>query len=91
MHFINDVIQILTMHFLFKHINSITYYPHGNVQAESTNKIIGLLLTKLVHEKLNDWHEHLHTILFVYQTTFKVTIGHTPFQLIYGLHPLMPT
>jgi hypothetical protein len=26
-HFINDTIQILTTHFLFKHISSTTYYP----------------------------------------------------------------
>jgi hypothetical protein len=26
-HFINNAIQILTMHFLFKHISSTTYYP----------------------------------------------------------------
>jgi len=26
-HFINDAIQTLIMHFLFKHTSSITYYP----------------------------------------------------------------
>jgi hypothetical protein len=30
-------------------------------------------------------------VLFSYQTTYKVGIGHTPFQLVYGLHPLLPT
>jgi hypothetical protein len=29
-HFINDAIQTLTMHFLFKHTSSTTYYPEGN-------------------------------------------------------------
>jgi hypothetical protein len=89
MHFINDAIQILTMNFLFKLTSSITYYPQGNSQAESTNKVIGLLLTKLMNEKHNDWDKHLHIILFAYWTTFKVTTRYTPFQLIYGLHPLM--
>jgi hypothetical protein len=28
-HVINDVINHLTYHFLLKHINSTTYYPHG--------------------------------------------------------------
>jgi hypothetical protein len=27
LHFINDVIKHLTNHFLFKHVNSTTYYP----------------------------------------------------------------
>jgi hypothetical protein len=30
-------------------------------------------------------------VLFSYKTTCKVTIRYTPYQLVYGLHPLMPT
>jgi hypothetical protein len=33
----------------------------------------------------------MSTILFSYRTSFKVGIGHTPFQLVYELHPLLPT
>ncbi len=36
-HFVNDAIQYLTKHFLLKHLNSTTYYPHGNGQAKSAN------------------------------------------------------
>jgi hypothetical protein len=31
------------------------------------------------------------TILFSYRTAYKVGTSHTPFQLVYGLHPLLPT
>ncbi len=37
-----------------------------------------------------DWDKYLHTILFTYIITFKVGTSHTPFQLVYGLHVLMP-
>jgi hypothetical protein len=30
-------------------------------------------------------------VLFSYRTTYKVTTGYTPYQLVYGLHPLMPS
>jgi hypothetical protein len=30
-------------------------------------------------------------MLFSYITAYKVTIGYTPYQLMYELHPLMPT
>jgi hypothetical protein len=49
-HFINDGIKYLTNHFLLKHVSSITYYPQGNGQAKSTNKVLRTLLTKLVSE-----------------------------------------
>ncbi len=89
-HFISNAIEILTNHFLLNRTILTTYYLQGNGQVESTNKVIGLLLTKLVNENCTDQDEHLHTILYAYYTTFKVTIGHTPFQLVYGLYPMMP-
>ncbi len=61
-----------------KHVSFTTYYPQGNGQAKSTNKVIGRLLTKLVNEKKKDWDEHLSTILFSYKTSYKVPIGYTP-------------
>jgi hypothetical protein len=65
-HFINDEIKYITNHFILKHTSSIVYYPQGNGQAESTNKVFGTLLTKLVNENKNDWDEHLSTFLFSY-------------------------
>jgi len=70
-------------------VNSTTYYPQGNGQAEFNNKVLGTFLTKLISESRTDWDEHLSTILFSYKTTYKVTTGYTPYQLVYGLHPLM--
>jgi hypothetical protein len=29
-------------------------------------------------------------MLFSYRFAYKVAIGYTPYQLVYGLHPLMP-
>jgi hypothetical protein len=84
-HFINDAIKYLTYHFLMKHVSSTTYYPQGNGQAKFTNKVLGTLLTKLVSENITNWDEHLSTMLFSY----KETTRYTPYQLVYGLHPLM--
>jgi len=33
----------------------------------------------------------MSTMLFSYKTTYKIAKGYTPYQLVYGLHPLMPT
>jgi hypothetical protein len=44
-----------------------------------------------VNENQNDWDEHLSTILFSYIIAYKVGTCHTPFQLVYGLHPFLPT
>jgi hypothetical protein len=83
------VIRYLTNHFILRHTISTIYCPQGNGHVKSTNKVFGTLLTKLVNENINDWDEHLSIVLFSYQTAYKVGIGHIPFQLVYGLHPLL--
>jgi hypothetical protein len=49
------------------------------------------LSTKLVSENKTNWDEHLSTMYFSYKSTYKVATRYTPYQLMYGLHPLMPT
>jgi hypothetical protein len=51
MHFINNIISHLANHFFFQHITFTTYYLQGNGQVESTNKVIGTMLAKLVNKK----------------------------------------
>jgi hypothetical protein len=78
-HFVNDAIENLTYHFLLQHMISTIYYPQGNGQAKSTNKVIGSLFIKLVNENCTNWDEHLRMILYAYCIAFKVTTKHTPF------------
>jgi hypothetical protein len=51
---INDAIYYLTNHFILRHTNHTIYYPQGNGQTESINKVFNTLLTKLVNENQND-------------------------------------
>ena len=49
------------------------------------------MLQKLVNNNCTNWDIQLYTMLFSYRTTYKVATGHFPFELVYGLLPLMPT
>jgi hypothetical protein len=53
--------------------------------------VLGTLLTKLVNENRTNWDERLSILLFSYKIAYKITTRYTPYQLVYGLHPLMPT
>jgi hypothetical protein len=90
-HFTNTTIHYLIDHFILKHTSCIIYYPQGNGQAESTNKVFGTLPTKLMNKNRNDWDENLSIILFFHITILKVGTSHTPFQLVYKLHLLLLT
>ncbi len=73
------------------HHKSTTYYPQGNGQVESTNDTLKQMLSKLVNANQNDWDVMLPTALWAYQITYKFSTQHTPYKLIYGLMPLLPT
>ncbi len=71
-------------------MSSTTYYPRGNGQVEFTNKVLGTFFTKLINGNKTNWDEDLSTMLFSYKIASKVATWYTPYQLVYGLHPLMP-
>ena len=89
-HFINDTIKVLTQEFMILHRKSTTYYPQANGQAESTNKVIKIALTKMVNANRTDWDTKLHAALWAYRTAYKVTTKHTPFSLVFGTEALLP-
>jgi hypothetical protein len=65
--FINNIGQILTTHFLFLLTSSNpTYYAQGKGKVESTTKVIGTLMTKLIIEKHNYWEKYLNIIMHAY-------------------------
>ena len=82
-HFVNHVIRLLTTEFKIYHSLSSPYYPRANGQAEATNKILVSIIYKSCAVEGEDWEEKLPFALWDYLTTYKVTTGHTPFQLMF--------
>ena len=72
------------------HQKLTTYYLQANGQAESTNKVIKIALTKMVNANGTDWDTKLHAALWAYRTAHKVTTKHTPFALVSGTEALLP-
>ena len=52
--------------------------------------MIEVVLTKTVHLHKKDWVEKLLEALWAYRTTSRNTIGHTPYELVYGKQVLLP-
>jgi transposase InsO family protein len=72
------------------HRTTSSYHPQGNGQVESTNKVIEVILTKTVREHCRDWSDKLHEALWAYQTTWRNTIGFSPYDLVYGKNLVFP-
>ncbi|MCO5560185.1 hypothetical protein L7F22_013793 [Adiantum nelumboides] len=89
-HFINEVIEQLLDEFMVIHRKSAPYHPQANGQAESTNKILVTILTKIVNESRADWDQKLHSALWAYRVAYKTSIGTTPFNMVYGIQAISP-
>ena len=84
------MIEYLITEFMVIHRRSAPYHPQANGQAESTNKILCIALTKVVEGSRSDWERKLHNVLWAYRTAYKTSIGTTPFNLVYGLDAILP-
>ena len=89
-HFVNKVIELLLEEFMVIHRRYTPYHPQENCQAKSTNKTLYTTLTKVVEGNHMDWEQKLHYVLWVYHTTYKMSIGNTPFDLVFGLNIILP-
>ena len=85
MHFINETIEYLLEEFMVVHKKQAPDHPQANGQAKSTNKILGVVLTKIVSDKRSDWDLKLYAILWAYRVAYKTSIGTMPFNMVFGL------
>ena len=60
------------------------YHPQTNGQAEVSNRELKKILEKIVAFTRKDWSIKLDDALWAYRTTFKTSIGLSPFQMVYG-------
>ena len=88
--FMSETVRTLTNEFMVIHRRSSPYYPRANGLAESTNKLLKRVLTKICNVGRSDWAEKLHSVLWADRTLVKRAHGYTPFQLVYGLDAVMP-
>lgn len=57
---------------------------------ESTNKMLESILTKTIQLHHKDWADKLLEALWAYHITWRNMTSHTPYELVYGKHVLLP-
>ena len=61
--FINKDMKNLTEVYYIKHGRSTPYYPQGNGQVKTTNRVMLKILKKMKHEYGGKWSDHLADVL----------------------------
>ena len=89
-HFNNEVVNGLLKQFEIRHLLSTPYHPQTNGLVERFNRTLCESLAKLT-EGQEDWDQHIAPVLFAYRTAKQSSTKMTPFYLVYGRHPQLPT
>ena len=82
--------ETLLQKYHVQHRVTSPYHPQANGQVESTNKVIEAILTKTVKSHHIDWDDKLPEALWAYCTTWRNTIGFSPYDLVYGKSAIFP-
>ena len=67
-----------------RHRISLAYHPQSNGQAEVSNREIKSIMEKTVNSSRKDWYKKIEDALWACRTTFKTTLGKSPFRIVYG-------
>ncbi|XP_059658400.1 uncharacterized protein LOC132304683 [Cornus florida] len=67
-----------------KMLTSTPYYAQGNGQAEASNKVIILIIEKMIKDKPRRWHETLSEALWAYRNSKRTSTRISPYRLTFG-------
>ena len=73
-----------------KKINTSAFHPQMDGLVERFNKTLATSLSIYMQQK-NDWHTFLPYILFAYRTSSHSSTKESPYYLMFGRDPKLPT
>ncbi|XP_015170149.1 uncharacterized protein [Solanum tuberosum] len=85
----NSLMHEICEKFKFIHRNYTPYRPQMNGVVEAANKNINKILRKII-DNYKHWHENWPFSLLGYRTMIRISIGETPYILVYGTEAVLP-
>ena len=88
--FMSDLIQSVCDELGIKKINTSSYHPQTDGLVEKFNSTLIEMVAKCC-EVTNDWDSYLPHLLFAYRSSIQESTRESPFSLLYGRDPHLPT
>ncbi len=82
-----DVCELMGIH----KVNTTAYHPQTDGLVEHFNRTLTDMLAKTVDKSGRDWDTRLPYIMFAYRTSMQESTRESPFYLMYGRDPQLPT
>ena len=82
-----EAVKILGIH----QANTTAYHPQTDGLVERFNRTLITMLAKTAKKGGRDWDKHLPYVLFAYRASEQQSTRESPFFLLYGRDPRLPT
>ena len=89
--FLSDLILQMCCLLGIKKVNTSGYHPQTDGLVEKINCTITNMISKSVSGSAVEWDKQLPMLLFAYQSTVQDSTKESPFFLLYGRDPWLPT
>jgi len=89
--FVNKLLGELCELLNVQHTKTTPYHPQCNSQVKVFNKTVKKYLASYVDETTVNWDEFLPALMLAYNTSYHSTIATTPFELLFGIRPRLPS
>jgi hypothetical protein len=83
----NELFTLLNV----SHTKTTLAHPQCNMQVKVFNKTVKKYLASFVDDTTLDWENFLPALMLSYNTSYHSTIAMTPFKLLFGEKPHMPS
>ena len=74
-----------------KKVNTSAYHPQSDGLVERFNRTLTDMLAKSLAPGTMEWDERLPYVLFAYRAALQTSTGESPFFLLYGREPQLPS
>ena len=89
--FLSELVAEVCKLFDVKKMNTSGYHPQTNGLCERFNSTLIQMLAKTGDRFGQDWDKHLPYVLYAYRVSAQESTKESPFFLLYGRDPALPT
>lgn len=89
--FTSNLIKEIAKLFKMKKINTSAYHPQSNGALERSHSTLIDYLKHYVNNEQSNWDQWLDFAMFSYNTSVHTSTKFTPFELVFGIKPSLPS
>lgn len=89
--FTSNLFKSVAKLFKMKHIQTTAYHPESNGGLERSHHTLVEYLKHYINQKQTNWDEWIPMATFAYNTTVHSSTKFTPYELVFGMQPKLPT